>query len=142
MINAFALKGSLILNKVNVMFRRMVTHITVCQSKATPGQLKWQQDRSRMVPSSTPSYFCPQADLGAVFTLLITGEGLADRRAITDSPQAWGWEHYKHPLLSPKCDGSVQLSWGSLHGQKKKGPKKDIKDMRGIGRVGSNRGYT
>lgn len=59
----------------------------------------------------------PQADPGAVFTLLITGEGPADRRAITDSPQARGWERYKNPLPSPKCDGNVQLSWGSLHWQ-------------------------
>lgn len=52
-----------------------------------------------------------------MFTLLITGEGPADRRAITDSPQARGWERYKHPSLSPKCDGNVQLSRGSLHWQ-------------------------
>lgn len=67
-----------------------------------------------MVPSSAPSYFSPHADLGDVFTLLITGEGLADRRAITDSQQAWGWERHKHPPLSPECDGSVQLSQGSF----------------------------
>lgn len=56
----------------------------------------------------------PRAEPGAVFTLLITGEGPADRRAITDSPQAQGWERYKHPSLSPECDGNVQLSLGSL----------------------------
>lgn len=44
-----------------------------------------------MVPLLRSLLPLPHADLGAVFTLLITGEGLADRRAITDSPQAWGF---------------------------------------------------
>lgn len=43
----------------------------------------------RSLPPSRPAS-PPHTDLGAVFTLLITGEGLADRRAITASPQAWG----------------------------------------------------
>lgn len=82
----------------------------------------------------------PQAEPDAVFTLLITGEGPADRRAITDSPQAWGWECYKHPPLSPKCDGDVQLSRGGLYWQNPRVQKRDIKDVRGIGRAGTDRG--
>ncbi|KAK9533630.1 hypothetical protein VZT92_008736 [Zoarces viviparus] len=69
----------------------------------------------------------PQAEPGAVFTLLITGEGPADRRAITDSPQAWGWERYKRPPLSPKCEGDVQLSQGSLRWQNPRAQREILK---------------
>lgn len=62
-----------------------------------------------------------------MFTLLITGEGPADRRAITDSPQAQGWERYKHPPLSPKCDCNVQLSQGSLHWQNPRAEREILK---------------
>ncbi|CAB1445569.1 unnamed protein product [Pleuronectes platessa] len=55
------------------------------------------------------------------------GEGPADRRAITDSPQARGWERYKHPPLSPKCDGDVQLSLGSLHWQNPRAQREILK---------------
>lgn len=91
-----------------------------------------------MVPSPPSLLLVPQAEPDAVFTLLITGEGPADRRAITGSPQGWGWEHCKHPPLSPKRDGNVQLSWGSLYWQNPRVQKRDIKGMRGIGRVGTN----
>lgn len=69
----------------------------------------------------------PHADLGAVFTLLITGEGLADRQTITDSPQAWGWELHKHPPPSPECDSSVQLSQGSFHWQNPRDQREILK---------------
>lgn len=69
----------------------------------------------------------PQAEPDAVFTLLITGEGPADRRAITDSPQAQGWERYRHPPLSPKCEGNVQLSLGSLHWQNPRAQREILK---------------
>ena len=67
--------------------------------KVAAGQLKQQQDRSRTVPSSAPSYSPPKPEPGAVFTLLITGEGPADRRAITDSPQAPGLGTLQTPAV-------------------------------------------
>lgn len=69
----------------------------------------------------------PKANLGVVFTFLITGEGLADRRAITDSPQAWSWERHKHPPLFPECDGSVQLSEGSFPWQNSQDQREILK---------------
>ena len=112
-----------------------------CASQSVSSKLLLDSSSSSRTGAGRSLLLFPQAEPGAVFTLLITGEGPADRRAITDSPQARGWERYKHPPLSPKCDGNVQLSQGSLHWAKPKGPKRDIKDMRGIGRVGTNRGY-
>lgn len=51
-----------------------------------------------------------------------------------------GWEPCKHPPLSPECDSDVQLSKGEPSLAKSKGPKRDIKDMRGIGSAGTDSG--
>lgn len=130
---------SLLLNKVNLMFPSMVTDYTLLQRDVTectsqsvsPKLLLDSSSSSRMgtgwSPPPLPPTSPPQVDPGAVFTLLITGEGPADRRAITDSPQAWGWERYKRPPLSPKCDGDVQLSRGSLHWQNPRAQREILK---------------
>lgn len=110
--------GSLMLNKVNLMFLSMsqcAHHSPSVQSCSWTAQVAVGQGQDG--PLLCSLLLLPRADPGAVFTLLITGEGPADRRAITDSPQARGWERYKNPLPSPKCDGNVQLSQGSLHWQ-------------------------
>lgn len=131
------LSGSLMLNKVNLMSLSVVTDYTLlhrdvmgCISQSV--YLKLLLDSSSRTeagrsPPPLPPTSPPKTDPGAVFTLLITGEGPADRRAITDSPQARGWERYKRPPLSPKCDGNVQLSRGSLHWQNPRAQREILK---------------
>lgn len=82
----------------------------------------------------------PHADLGAVFTLLITGEGLADRRAITDSPQAWGLGTPQTPAAVSRMRRQRPTLTGKLSLAKLTGPKRDIKDVRGVGSAGTNGG--
>ena len=118
-------------------------HITVCQSQSCcrTAQAAVGQEpdgpllRSLLLPP-------PQKpEPGAVFTLLITGEGPADRRAITDSPQAPGLGTLQTPAAVSQMWRRCPTVTGEPSLAKPKGPKRDIKDMRGIGRVGTNRGY-
>lgn len=140
------LNGSLMLNKetnTNLVLFSTSTDNTLLHFSVLPGDVMGfisQSVSSNLLLDSSSSsrtgagrsllrslLLLPQAEPGAVFTLLITGEGLADRRAITDSPQARGWERYKHPSLSPKCDGNVQLSRGSLHWQNPRAQREILK---------------
>lgn len=108
------------------------------QSCSWTAQVAGGQEPACSLPLSL--LFSPQAEPGTVFTLLITGEGPADRRAITESPQAPGLGTLQTPAAVSQMRRQRPAVTREPSLAELEGPKRDIKDMRGNGRVGTDGG--